>query len=250
MPVFTTPGAVHLKVANPCGDVTIEAIEGDTTEVVLTAARSDDPQAQVEHHQRGGRHEVTVTVPRNKTRLFGLLADEVTVTVRLPRGASASVISASADVRVRGEMGRLEVKSASGDVRVEQARDAQLATVSGDVDLGRATGSCTAVSVSGDVRVGHLDGDLKGKSVSGDLTVDCAAQGVISARSVSGDLTVRVQRGSRVVVDAASTSGDVRSELELSDARPEGDGPTVSIQALSVSGAVRVARAAEADSAA
>jgi len=44
-------------------------------------------------------------------------------------------------------------------------------------------------------------------------------------------------------VDARSRSGEVRSELPVSDAPPEGEGPAVELRANTMSGDITVARA-------
>ena len=83
---------------------------------------------------------------------------------------------------------------------------------------------------------------MTSKSVSGDQRVT-VAEGKVALVSVSGDLEARVRPGSRVFVDANAVSGDVSSELELSGAASNGEGPLVEIRARSVSGDVRIARA-------
>ncbi len=59
-------------------------------------------------------------------------------------------------------------------------------------------------------------------------------------QSVSGDLTMGLSSGSKLWVNARSTSGKTTSELEVHDERPANGGPLVELQAKSVSGDIRI----------
>jgi len=69
-------------------------------------------------------------------------------------------------------------------------------------------------------------------------------RGNVAAHSVSGDVTIGVRRGSKVYLDCNTVSGDTTSELELTTDAPAGDGPLVEIRAKTVSGDIRITRAA------
>jgi hypothetical protein len=69
-------------------------------------------------------------------------------------------------------------------------------------------------------------------------------QGEVNLQSASGDIQVRVQKGTRVWIDARSRSGDASSDLEVGDAPlPEG-GPSLELRANSMSGDIHIGRAA------
>jgi DUF4097 and DUF4098 domain-containing protein YvlB len=246
---FSTPTPVRLTVVNPSGSVTVEASERDTTEVVVNRKRgSDEEKVEVTHEDRGDHHEISINVPRHRGRgrLFGMLMEELDIAVQLPTGSSVTMTGATADLTVRGDIGRVEAKSASGDVRVERCTGGKMASVSGDVNVRMAEGECTTQTVSGDVRIGVLRGDLRGRTVSGDLVLECAVEGELSVGTVSGDVRIGIQRGSRLAVDANSASGDLSSEVDLSDDASPGDGPVVDVRVQTVSGDVRLVRADEA----
>ena len=150
--------------------------------------------------------------------------------------------TASGDV-VLAHVGDLAVTSASGDVRVEELQGSgRVNTVSGDTEI-RGVRSMLAVnSVSGDVELGRVDEDVSVQSVSGDQRLRSIRAGEIQLKSVSGDVAVGVLMGTRLFIDASSTSGDVRSELDVDAVPTDGDGTEASLRVKTVSGDIAVTR--------
>jgi DUF4097 and DUF4098 domain-containing protein YvlB len=237
---FETPRPLRLDLRLPSGQIEVEAAETATTDVRLDGP--DDLLARATVELRGDELRVEV---RDRKGIFGAFGrDRISLTVRCPAGSSLTARAASADVEARGRLADAKVQTASGDVRLEQA-DGELSvqTASGDVEVGRAGGSLTIQAVSGDLRVREAAGDVRVTNVSGDVSLEAIAAGTVGVQSVSGDVRVGVRRGSRLHVDAATLSGDTRSELELGD-EPAGDeGPLVELRVKTVSGDVSVVRA-------
>jgi DUF4097 and DUF4098 domain-containing protein YvlB len=166
----------------------------------------------------------------------------------------------SADVDVRGRMGRLDLTGASGDLAAESGTDVNARTASGDIRIGSATGRATVASASGDVRVGSATGGMQGRTASGDIEIDtCAGDvslttasgdlavgtttgGSVHVASVSGDATVGVVPGLRVWLDLSSVSGRMGSRLDGDDSVGDEGPPELSITMRSVSGDLRVQR--------
>jgi DUF4097 and DUF4098 domain-containing protein YvlB len=119
-------------------------------------------------------------------------------------------------------------------------------TVSGDLGVRTAMNGLAANSVSGDAVLGEIYGDLTVGTVSGDLVVRAAGPGDVGLKAVSGDVVVAMRRGLRVKLDVNSVSGSVGSELDVSDTPSRSDGPEANLRVRTVSGDVRVTRAAEA----
>lgn len=234
--------------------------------------------ARVEVRDHGGRHEVVIDV-RDRGR--GIFRNaEVLVAVTCPEGASVESKTGSAEVVGRGRFGSVEVETGSGDVEFgEIAGDARVDAASGDVQLGtigggarvntasgdvqlRSVGGAAKInSASGDVIIRDVGGELAVNSASGDVLVREARGGVsvstasgdqqigsvatgrVELKSASGDLKVGIAEGSTIWIDARSRSGEVRSELPVSELPPEGEGPTVELRANTMSGDITVARA-------
>lgn len=271
MHAFDTPGPPKLRVRNPSGRVSVDAIETDRTTVALEALRDDDVTrdaiANATVEQNG--NEIRVEIAGGMG--FGIgpawisfgRSPQVGVRVVCPTGAGLDCSTASADVSATGRLGEVDVKTASGDIGVEDVvelrvqtasgdvrgnsveGEARIQTVSGDVRLGSVGGPADATLVSGDLAIEEASSDLSGKTVSGDQRIGAIRSGQIKLQSVSGDVKLGVRPGTRLRIDATSTSGDISSEFDVKD-RPseEPSGSEARLQIKTVSGDVEITRAA------
>jgi DUF4097 and DUF4098 domain-containing protein YvlB len=244
-------------------DVTREAIEN----------------ARLELRERGGEYEVVVDV-RDRGRGFNFgRGAEIRIEIRCPDGTSVEAKSGSADIEGRGKFGSVDVECGSGDVEFEELSGdakvnaasgdvtfesvgggARINTASGDVQLNSVRGDAKINSASGDVIVQEVEGGLEVNSASGDVIVreagssvsvntasgdqliGSAVKGRVALKSASGDMKIGIREGSTLHVDARSRSGEVRSELPVSDTPPEGDAPHIELRANTMSGDITVAR--------
>jgi Putative adhesin len=271
---FETPGHVRLNLSIPSGRIEIETAPVQTTEVELEAlsdaARELLGDTRIASRERPGGHEVIVEVPQRTSFFLGFgRGAEFRLRVSCPDGADLEARTKTADVLARGRYGAVELKTASGDVNVDEAQELRAKTASGDVALDtvhgptnvqtasgdlaiqRAGGDVTAQIVSGDVWIRDAGASVHAHTVSGDQRLDAVMAGAVEAHTVSGDVLVGVRRGSRVYVDATTVSGSTTSELDLSEA-PEDNGgategeeaPMVELRLKTVSGDVSIVRAA------
>ena len=278
---FETPGAVRIKVDNRAGSVQLLTGDSQVTEVEIYSERDNqelESATTIAASPFPGGTEVQVSVPQSR-RILGLRdSDSVVVSIRAPHGADLDIKTASADVEATGNYGRAGIETVSGDIAVDESRQAELRSVSGDVAIGSSesgmhlksvsgdvtagrSGGATEVSTtSGDVKLGQVDGDVSVDTVSGDLRVDRVASGAslrsvsgdvrvnwtdgdVRARTVSGDVVIGVGPGHGVRIEAQSKSGEVVSEIGLSDGprsplpddggRAEGSDIELSVQTLS-----------------
>ena len=274
---FSTPGPVRLNLEMPSGEIDLETAQTDETQVELEALSSDDAvrdlvdNARIELIRRGDGHEVVVEAKGRRgisisigSTGISLGGPQLRLRVTCPHGAALDLRTKSADLRARGEYGEVEVKSASGDVQVEQAQETRIKSASGDIRLDHVKADLEVQTASGDVHVGVVDGDIEAQLVSGDLHVrdarasvsannvsgdqrlEAVEEGRVDVKAISGDVSVGIRSGSRFYVDANTVSGDTSSEFELGDAPTEEadpDTPLVEVFAKTVSGDVRIERA-------
>jgi DUF4097 and DUF4098 domain-containing protein YvlB len=276
---FQTPGEVRLDLRLGSGEIRLETADTAETVVTLEPLRDNEASAtavaEARVELRG--QEIVVDV---RDRRRGFRGADVLVEIHCPNAASVRAKSGSADVEGHGRFGSVEVETGSGDVQfAEVSGDAEINAASGDVQLASVGGEARINSASGDVQVASIAGDAKVNSASGDVqirqvggslevnsasgdvqvreagssvsvntasgdqSVGAVSQGKVSLKSASGDMKIGIREGSTLWVDARSRSGEVRSELPVSDLPPEGDAPHVELRANTMSGDITVARA-------
>ena len=274
MQVFETPGSVSLQIRLPSGRVVVTTADEPRTTVNVSRRGSDAvDDVEVLASERAGGHLITIE-QRERIR-FGPIqiswGGDVEVEVTCPPGSNLDFSGASAGIRVDGDLGEVSVKTASGDVKLGdvaqrlQAKTAsgdisvgeigaggQVVTVSGDVELAGFSGELVSRTVSGDVEIGYVRGPIAINTTSGDTTlraVSAFEDGDVRIQTVSGDVRIGVGRGTRVWIEAVSVSGDLESDLGLEDqpgAAEDSSRPVVPLHVKTVSGDVRIGRAAEA----
>lgn len=236
---FHTPGDLTVRVRVPVGRIELETVEGAEARVELESDPPIEEEAVIE--LRG--NDLVVEIEERRL-LFLRTAPRAQVRIACPPGARLDIDAVSADIGATGAYGRADVKTVSGDVRLGRI-DGELAvkTVSGDAEVGGAGGRATLQSVSGDLRLEEAGGPVLAQTVSGDVRLGAVVEGAVELKSVSGDMHVGIRPGSRLWVDAKSTTGDTSSELELGDAPAAEEGPLVELRATSMSGDIRIVRA-------
>jgi DUF4097 and DUF4098 domain-containing protein YvlB len=254
---------VELEVRNPTG--TIEVVAADTTTSTVevrplsASAEARDAAERTRVDLSGNGRRLTVLAPERRI-VFGR-GTPIAVTVTVPAGSRAKLKTASAESSCRGRLaelrattasgavsaeevtGDVEVRAASGAVRLGATGRAEVHTASGTIRIGSATGDVQVHVASGRVEIGTAEGSVSAKSASGDITVAEVSRGRVEVSAASGDLRIGVRAGAVARLDLYTISGRARSELPVEDAAPDG-GSTVDIQAKTVSGNVLVSRAA------
>ena len=256
MPITThhTPGVLDLDIRVQAGRVDIETADTAETTVEIEsldggdAARAAVESARQELRPVGERHRLVIEVPR-RPRLFGWNEPEVLVRIRCPHGTGVVAKTASADLELRGRAGTFSTKTASGDVTVEAAGDVDVKTASGDVSIGAVAGRANVNTMSGDIVVDEAAASVSVHTMSGDLRIERLASGTAEMRSMSGDIVATVRPGATLWIDASSMSGEVSSDLPVSDTAPSGGGTDIELRASSMSGDIDLRRAEEASTA-
>ena len=267
MKSFATTGHVALHVTLGGGEVTVEASAEPNVEIDLVPLRDNEAtrqaiaEARIQITNRGDGHEIIVQLQKKSGFVVGRGA-KVGVRVRCPRGSDLELRCGSANLDATGTLGKVDVKSASGDVSIEdvkrlevntasgdlRVRDVEQAlgcrTASGDVAVRRCLGPITAHLVSGDLLVGEAAAGLTVITVSGDVRFDAAGGGGMQVQSVSGDVYLAIKEGERLYIDASSVSGTMSSDLAVGDVPANDGGAVYDVRVRTVSGDLQIARAA------
>ena len=242
---FSTPQPIRLECAVTSGNVMIA-----TTEEAESTVSLDGPPELIEAMRvelTGDR--LVISEPRSSfLDIATRPRDSLRVAVGVPNRSAVMVKTASSDTALDGSFGEIDMQSASADLQVtgEVDGDISVKSASGDIELPRVRGHVEVKGVSGDLRAESIDGSITVTVVSGDVRIDSLREGTVSVRSVSGDIALGIAPGSDVDLDDSSASGDLVSEVPLSDAPAGGNNPTVVIRGVTASGDVRVFRAVHA----
>src|SRR6266850_5487505 len=140
---FHTPEPVELEIKVPSGDIDIETVDGDES---LISLEGDEKLIELTEVRQEGRRLVVELKGKKSFGLTISIGDfsfgsgrSLRVRARVPHGSTPVLSTVAGDMKVRGRVQSLEVKSASGDLVVngEVERDAEVKTVSGDVRVDR-----------------------------------------------------------------------------------------------------------------
>ena len=232
---FSTPEPPRIRIAVPAGSIHLETADVVESTVEVEGPNEDDFKIEL--------HRKDLVIEAQRKGLFGSRGQhEIRVTA--PHRSELDANVASADVDARGTFAEVEVNSASGDVALDWIDGRlHLNTASGDVEVKHVSGEARINSASGDVSLAEAESDVRVRTASGDVELRCVVRGKVEVQSASGDVQVGIRQGSTVYIDASSMSGDMTSELGISDTPPESDGPAVDFRARTMSGDVTVRRA-------
>ncbi|HWA64883.1 MAG TPA: DUF4097 family beta strand repeat-containing protein [Mycobacteriales bacterium] len=240
---FSTTGPVRLTVRLHYGDIEVTSVDAAESTVEIAGPQRVLDAMSIE--QDGDR--IAVQMQR---KLFGGFShrhgEPVRVRVTVPHRSRLELASAAGETVLDGTFDRVSAQSAAGEFRAggEIVGDATVKTVSSHVRLAKVGGDLTAHSVSGNVIAEAVGGSVSAKSVSGHVSIGSVRDGRVDVQSVSGDVEVGIAHGTNVDVDAVTASGTLSSEVPLSGSRGAATGPTVVVRGKTVSGDVRLFRAA------
>src|SRR3954469_16192024 len=280
MPSFDTPEAISVTARVEAGSIQFTA--GDRLDTVVEV-RPRNPEK--DHDVRAAEQtEVSytgglLTVRTPKGNLLGLgRTGTVDVTVELPADSRIDMTGAWAQVLGEGRLGEVNVKTSSGDVRLDATGPLQLTASHGSITVDRIEGMAEITTSSGSLRVGTVDGsavlknshgtttvgaatgDLRVRGANGDiaiaraegsvaattahgtLRVDEVARGIVQLETSYGAIEVGIREGTAAWLDVGSDHGQVRNALTDS-AAPEETEDTVKVRARTRYGNIDVRRA-------
>ncbi|HVQ96646.1 MAG TPA: DUF4097 family beta strand repeat-containing protein [Mycobacteriales bacterium] len=257
---FDTPRPVELEVRNFSGTIEVTAADTATSTVEVRALRDNGESRSAAERTRIelSAHRLTVAAPE-KRMTFGR-GTELAVTITVPTDSGVRLRSASADSTCHGRFadlrvqtasgwvdadevtGLVEIRAASGSVRLGQAGRVEAHTASGAIRVGAAAGDVEVHVASGKVEIGTAGGSVSVKSASSDISVDEVSRGRVELTTASGDLRIGVRPGSIAKLDLFTVSGRTKSDLPIEDSAPA-EGSAVEVKAKTVSGNILITRA-------
>nr|MCW2727158.1 hypothetical protein [Aeromicrobium sp.] len=280
---YQTPGPVSLTVDLACvGDVRLTTAATTTTTVDVRprdAQRAADVRAseQVEIEHIGGILRITAHRSWRAYSLWGN-GGAIDIEVTLPTGSEVSVDLAMGRVDAGGALGACRIKTAMGNIRLDDTGPLQVSTSYGDIlvgavdgaaDLSTGSGSLRVTRIdadaviknsNGDTRIGAVIGALEVKAANGDISVAQAhdsvtaktangsvriaeiRRGSVSLSTACGDVEVGIHDGTAAWVDASSKCGTVRRSLEAADSPGDAE-QTVEVRARTSYGDISIHRA-------
>lgn len=211
---FQLPASGRFELVNSNGRVEIEAVDGESIEVVaertagastLDAAKDLLKQIEIQVEQPSGSVKITTKTPRG----YGSHA-EVKYRVKLPRLAAVQVKTANGGVKVTGVRGAVQAESTNGTV--------------------------TATSLGGPVVARTTNGSLE-------IEVDEVTGEGIRLETTNGSIELRLPKTAKAELRARAVNGSVRtSDLELESsgqqsrrqivARLNGGGSTIEVKTV------------------
>lgn len=197
-------GAV--RIVNVSGSI---AVVGDSTNEVRVTGMVGKTVERVDVINESGTIVVRVVLPKG----VNYYSDgDAILTIHVPGGSRLETSTVSADQRVQGISGAVELSAVSGDLNATLASpDVQIKTVSGDLNLtghGKPA-KWQITTVSGDVILARGAGSMELSTVSGDAQMTMDALTTLRARTTSGDMQLRGRLLKGADVSFQSVSGDL-----------------------------------------
>ena len=279
MPTFATPEPISATIDLVMGDVRIRAGDRDATVVDVQpsdASNREDLRAAELTRVECADQQLLIKAPKLRSRL-SRRGGSIDVTIELPAGSRVHGSLGLGDFRCDGELGDCRIKTGLGRIRLDRAGKLNLRSATGDITVERATGRAEVTAGSGEVRLGELDaaaviknsngdtwvgvagGDLRLSTANGSIAID-VAQASVGAKSANGDVRVgEVVRGSVVIetkigdlevgiregtaawLDVSAMAGKVHNALDAAGA-PEPSAETVDVRARTSFGDVVIRR--------
>jgi DUF4097 and DUF4098 domain-containing protein YvlB len=206
---FSIDGSPDVEVRLESGRVEVHRGKPGVVEVSVDTKATD---FIVE--QRGN----SILVSSDKTTPW-LSRGSAYVVIRAPEGTDLQVGVASAPVRVDTALGKVDIKTASGDIELDSADNVVIKTASGDAKMARVGHALRFSSASGDLRVSEsCHGSLAASTASGDVYIE-DTDASVHVNTASGDVRIRRFTGRDASFKAMSGSVDLgiprRSEVSL-----------------------------------
>ena len=206
--------AGSVRIVNPVGTIRVRGWDADSLAV----------SARLERQAGGGRFYAAGDAHVRKLGIDGAVGTGADIEVRVPRGATVWVKSATASIQVEGVDGTLDLSSQGGSIHVlGTPQDVTAETMDGSVEVAGGTARARVKTVSGDIMLRGASQDLGASTLSGRIVVRAAGwqrggTGVQRGKfeSVTGDIRFEGELGRSGVVEVESQSGTIEVRVPAS----------------------------------
>jgi DUF4097 and DUF4098 domain-containing protein YvlB len=123
-----------------------------------------------------------------------------------PQNSDVTVGTSSGRIELTGDLGRVNVVTASGRIDVDHAASLDVRSSSAGIHVGRCDGDCRVATTSGGVHVQHAE-NVEISAVSGKVVIGDVNDAVV--RTVNGSVSLGSPQGGRAHVRTVSGSVDI-----------------------------------------
>ena len=209
MPEYQTLQPISVVLELRVADVRVAAGDREDTVVEVRpsdGSKRDDVIAAERTRVDCADGRLLVSSPR-RLREWGPSNDSgsIDVQIALPAGSELIGRTALGVFRCTGSLGRCELKSSAGEIRLDRAAAVKLVTA-GDILVERATGNAELTTATGEVRAGEIDGAAVIKNSNGDVHIG-EIRGELRVKSANGDIEIERCHDS---LTAKTANGDIR----------------------------------------
>jgi DUF4097 and DUF4098 domain-containing protein YvlB len=209
MPEYQTPQPISVVLELRVAEVRVAAGDRENTAVEVRPSdesKPDDVHAAEQTRVEYADGRLLVKSPR-RLRELSLSSDggSIDVQIGLPSGSELSGRAAVGNFRCTGTLGRCELRSSAGAIRLDRAAAVKLVTA-GDILVERATGNAELTTATGEVRAGEIDGAAVIKNSNGDVHIG-EVRGELRIKSANGDVEIERCHAS---LTAKTANGDIR----------------------------------------
>ncbi len=282
MPTFETPQPISVLIE--LGVVGLARfVASDRTDTVVGVRPTDETdESDVKAAGQVRAELVNGALHIGGTRIrafdFSRKTRSVDLTIELPSGSRVDADVQLGDFQCAGRLGQTKLKTAAGNVQVEQtgpltlntgaghvtidhvAGTAEIHTGSGKVSVGRVDGTAVVKDSNGSIEIDAVTGDARIRSSNGDISLDRAGAGVdaktangavrvgelvrgtVHLASGMGAVEIGIAEGTAAWLDASTGFGHVRNQLDETASPRESD-ETVEVHAHTGYGDVTIRRA-------
>jgi hypothetical protein len=204
------------RSADPEGTVEIFDIAGsieltgwNRPEIEVTGA-PDDIGDRV--HISGGGDKTSIHVRPGVGASHA--GEELQLVIHIPEKSEVKATLVSADLKVQGLKGDVNLRTVSGNISGEVGGDLSVNTATGSIHLtARGAKSTELRTINGDVELKGGSGEVEIQTVSGNAKVDLATLTRGRFHSISGNLTAHLSLAPDAELDGESVSGNLRFDF-------------------------------------